>query len=271
MSRPKWLLIKPYINFTSYSLFRIRLNLLSEMDRFETLQLQTGLSLNLLHGYKSSVFLNRNGHIPFTVGDKQALFYREPVVTSPGEPGWSPWPEISLHNSAEQLVSALLQIKLRPFEDRSSEGGGISVWPAGALMLAGLTDVDRSTALKNVSAEIGLDLNTPEWSYALVRRSRTANTATHPCVASGLFCLVDLAETLRPETLEALKQLQKLSNDGPDVNKVGAEGYLQFFTTFGTHFVSKIDSGDCIFQVSIHIYVRACVRSDEGAYILARY
>ena len=223
-----------------------------------TIKLQTGQSLNLLDGYNSSVFLDKTGHVPFTFGEKQALFYREPVVTLPEESAWSSWPEISLHNSAEQLISALLQIKLRPFEDRSSEGGGISVWPAGALMLAGLTDADRSAALKNVSAEIGLDLNTPEWSYALVRRSRTANTVVHPCLASELFRLVDLDETLRPDTLQALKELQKLSKEGPDVDQIGAEGYLQFFSTFGTHFISKIVSGDCIFQVNIVSPVHVC-------------
>lgn len=224
------------------------------MDRFVSLalKLQTGLSLNLLDGYKSSIFLDRNGDVPFTLGDKQALFSREPVVARPEKSSWSDWPEISLHKSAEELISALLQIKLRPFEDPSSEGGGgISVWPAGALMLAGLTGDERTTALKNVSAQIGLDLNT-EWSYALVRCSRTANTATYPCLASGLFRLTDLDKTLRPETLQALKQLQKLSKDGADVSKDGAEGYLQFFNTFGTHFVSKLESGDCLFQVRIY-------------------
>ena len=212
-------------------------------------KLQNGQSLNLLDGYKAGVFLDRNGRLPFTLGDKQALFYREPVIVSSKESDWSDWPEISLHCNAEDLISTLLQIRLRPFEDPKSEGGGFSVWPAGALMLAGLSADDRSTALKTVSDEIGLDLNTPGWSYALVSHRRNANTAVHPCLASELFRLVDLDETLKPETLQALKQLEKLRKDSPDVSKDGAEGYLQFFTTFGSHFVSKIYSGDFLFQV----------------------
>ena len=62
---------------------------------------------------------------------------------------------------------------------------------------------------------------------------------------------MDPKGTLRPETLQALKKLQKLSKDKPDVNKDGAEGYLEFYNTFGSHFISSIDIGDSLFQVGL--------------------
>ena len=208
-----------------------------------------GQSTNLINGYKASVFFDEP---PFTPSIQPALFEKLAVVKNPNyKADWS-WPVISLHDNAEELLSTLLQIKLRPcsFEDKQSEGG-VPIWPAGALMLAGLTKHERKRALANVSREIGLDLSTPEWSYALVRRSRLLGSAVHPCTATGLFRFVDPNGTLRPETLQALRQLQKLSKDKPDVNKDGAEGYIEFYNTFGSHFISSIDIGDFLFQVSL--------------------
>ena len=201
------------------------------MDSVNPANFMLGQSTNLINGYKASVFLDEP---PFTPSIQPALFEKDSFVKNPNyKTSWS-WPVISLHNNAEELLSAVLPIKLRPisFEDKSSEGGGVPIWPAGALMLASLTKDERTTALTNLSKEIGLDLSTQEWLYALVRRSRLFGSAVHPCTETGLFRFVDPNGTLRPETLRALKKLQKLSKDKPDVNKDGAEGYLQFYNTF---------------------------------------
>ena len=213
-----------------------------------------GQSTNLIDGYKASVFFDEP---PFTPSIQPALFEKHAVAKNPNYKAHWSWPVISLHDNAEELLSTLLQIKLRPcsFEDKPSEGGGIPIWPAGALMLAGLTKDERTRALTNLSKEIGLDLSTPEWSYVLVRRSRLFGSAVHPCTETGLFRFVDPKGTLRPETLRALKKLQKLSKDKPDVDKDGAEGYLHFYNTFGSHFISNIDIGDSLFQVGLCIQV----------------
>ena len=106
------------------------------MDSVNPANFMLGQSTNLINGYKaSSVFLDE---APFTPSIQPAL--------------------------GQIFLSALLQIKLRPcsFEDKPSEGGGVPIWPAGALMLAGLTKDERTRALTNLSKEIGLDLSTPE-------------------------------------------------------------------------------------------------------------
>ena len=219
------------------------------MDSEKAANLMLGQSTNLIDGYKPTTFFDE---APFTPSVQPALFEKKAVVKNPNyEAVWS-WPVISLHPNAEHLLNSLMQIKLRPcsFEDKPCEGGEIPDWPTGALVLAGLTDEERTTALKKLSKEIGLDLTTPDWSYALVCRSRLLGSAVHPCCQTGLFRHVDPDNTLRPETLQALKRLQKLSKDTPDVNKDGAEGYLHFYNTFGTHFISCVHFGDYLFQVS---------------------
>lgn len=168
-----------------------------------------GQSFNLLRGCNPTVFLKK---MPLMPSAKPALFERSPVIKNPNvEAKWDEYPVISLHKSAEELVSALQQIKLRPssFEDDPSEGGGIPVWPTGALTLANLSAEDRIHALAALSDEIGLDLSQPDMSYALVRRSRKVGTALHPCVESGLFRHVDPSGTVKPETQQALNHLEK--------------------------------------------------------------
>lgn len=116
-------------------------------------------------------------------------------------------------------------------------------------MLAGVSVEERARALATLSKEIGLDLGQPGRSYALVRCSRHTGTATYPSYATGLFRHKDPEGTLQPDTLEALKKLEKTSQD-PVVSTDGAKGYLDFYKMFGTHFISAIKSGDTLFQVS---------------------
>ena len=210
-----------------------------------------GESTNLIDSFNASAFLSNA--VPFTPSVKPALFEQQAIVSNPNHQATWSWPVISLHPNAEDLLSALMQIKIRPcsFEDKPSEGGGNPKWPVGALVLAGLTTTERATKLKELSDAIQLDLKAIDTSYVLVLRTRLLGSAVHPCCKNGIFRLVEPADKiLRPETLQALKNLQKLSKTGTDVNKEGADGYLQFYNTFGSHFVSSIDVGDFIFQVS---------------------
>lgn len=213
-----------------------------------------GQSFSLLQGCKPTVFLSQT---PLTPSEKPALYETNAVLKNPDlEAKWDDYPVISLHESAEELVSALQQITLRPssFEDDLCEGGGVPSWPTGALILAGLSAEKLKQALAALSAEIGLDLSQPGMSYALVHRSRKLGIALHPCVQSGLFRHVDPKGTVRPETLQALKKLEK-KKQSYEVSSAGAQGYLDFYKTFGSHFISGIDMGDSLFQVSSSYFV----------------
>ena len=208
--------------------------------------LKLGQSTNLLHGYNATVFLDGNAIKPST---KQALVEETPVVKdSDLKAEWSLFPDISLHDTAEELLSAVQRIKLQScYFEKLKNGGGSPKWPAGALMLGGISADERTKALRNLSAEIGLDLSPKGISYVLVQRKRKNGVVIHGSFKNGRC--VDNQGTLLPETLEALKKLEKTSQE-PEVSKDGAKGYLDFYDTFGSHFVYSIEFGDILYQVS---------------------
>ncbi|XP_038064052.1 uncharacterized protein LOC119734556 [Patiria miniata] len=216
------------------------------MDMDTVMRPYLGQSANLLTGYKADIY-----SVPFNKSSKPALNDGQVIVRNPDyDAEWS-WPTISLHDKAEDLLSAVLQIKLRPLEDVSDENGMAGVWPAGALILAGLSRPTsaRSRALKKLSHQLGVNLKQQDWSYALVRRTRKIGTAIHPCYERGVFGHPYPETILKPDTLAALKSLEKMRANSTNVSKRGAEGYLDFYETFGSHFVSSVDTGDTIFQV----------------------
>lgn len=211
--------------------------------------LKLGQSTNLLENFKATSFLSHT--LPPST---DALYEEEATITQHhNDAVWS-WPAISLHRNSEDLLSVLIQIKLIccSFENAPEEGEGFPLWPVGSLVLAGITDAERQNQLANISREINLDLNNDEWSYALVIRKRLVGSAVHPCCQNEMFRMVKpIDKVLKPDTLQALKNLPKISNDIhlPDVNEEGAKEYVQFYYKFGSHFISKLYFGDCIFQV----------------------
>lgn len=214
------------------------------MNVFTSLKL--GQSTSLLNGYKAKAIVGSHNEVPFIPSLKNALHEQDIVVSNPNySEKWS-YPTITLCDNAEDLLSSMLQIRLRPSSCKDST---LAKWPAGALLLAGLTSEERTSALYKISKQIDLDLNSPNRSYALVCRSRNIGTATHHCYERGIFGDPKPACTLIPETLMALKRLEKLSKQEPEVTLEGARGYMAFFETFGSHFVSSVTVGDVLMQV----------------------
>ena len=207
--------------------------------------LKLGQSTSLLSGYKAKAVIGSHNEVPFIPSLKSALYEQNIIVNHNAE--WSTYPTITLCDNAEELLSSMLQIKLRRL--CSSKDSPLAKWPPGAILLAGLTPEERTRALGDISHEIGLDLNTPNWSYAFVYRSREVGTAVHHCYERGLFGNSKPDCTLKPETLTALKNLEKVSKQVPDVSLEGAKGYMAFFETFGSHFVSCVTVGDVLLQV----------------------
>jgi hypothetical protein len=209
-------------------------------------QVRLGQSTSLLNGYKADIY-----SVPFTTSSKPALCEMKTEVKDPDyDARWSS-PVITLHHNVEDLLSSVLQVQLRPmhFEDLPSEGGARSTWPSGALMLAGLGNTERPKALQHLSTQLGINLCKEDWSYALVRCTRKIGTSTHHCYERGIFGDLDPDNTLKPDALETLKKLEKLQKTSTDVSMNGAKGYLNFYESYGTHFVSCIAAGDTIFQV----------------------
>lgn len=208
--------------------------------------LKLGQSTSLLSGYKAKAIIGSCNEVPFIPSSKNALYEQDIIVTKPNYCAKWSYPTITLCNDVEDLLTSMLLIRLRMSSGKVSPP---AKWPAGALLLAGLTPEERTIALTEVSSEIGLDLNTPDRSYALVCRSREVGTATHHCYERGIFGDTQPGCTLLPETLTALKKLEKISKQTADVTLEGARGYMAFFETFGSHFVSSVTVGDVLLQV----------------------
>ena len=205
--------------------------------------LELGQSTNLISGYEANVIT-----APFRSSTKPALYTTQIKLKDPDyEATWS-WPTITFHETTEDLISALVQVKLRKesFEDTPSEGGGVASWPAGALMLKGLTAEEYNEVVQKLSSQLALDL-TAGWSYALVRRSRKVGTAIYKSYERGLFRNTERSS--RPDFYAALRDLEKLGPQSTDVSKDGANGYIDLYYTYGSHFISMIEAGDSLFQV----------------------
>ena len=208
--------------------------------------IKLGESTNIIPGYKADVI-----SLPFNISSKPALQLKPVVIKNPDQNAKWSWPVITLHHNVEDLLSGILRVKLRPIpgENQSTFGDDSSVWPSGALMLSGLNELERKKAVETLSKQLGIDLSQTGWSYALVRYSRNNGTATHPCYERGMFGLPEPDQAVTPDALAALKQLEKLNKTSSDVTMTGANGYLKFFHTYGSHFVSEVGTGDSIFQV----------------------
>lgn len=214
------------------------------MNIFTSLKL--GQSTSLLSGYKAKAIIGSHNEVPFIPSLKNALCEQDIIISKPNYSATWSYPNITLCNNVEDLLSSMLLIRLRP---STCKGSLPAKWPAGALLLAGLTPEERTSALTEISCEIGLDLNSPNKSYALVCQSREVGTTTHHCYERGMFGDPKPDYTLKPETLTALKTLEKLPKQEPDVTLKGARGYMAFFETFGSHFVSSVTVGDVLLQV----------------------
>ncbi|XP_072050131.1 uncharacterized protein [Amphiura filiformis] len=185
-----------------------------------------GQSTNLLIGYQADAY-----GVPFQPSPKPALIEAPIDIKDPDvDARWS-YPIITFHKNNEDLLTELYQIKLRPitYEDSPSEGGAAAKWPAGALTLTGLTDEALQQAFQDLSSQIGLDLATPEWSYALVRRTRLVGTATYKGFEAGVFGNPNPDSSLQPEAHDAIDNLVK---GDTDIDICGAKGYLEFYETF---------------------------------------
>ncbi|KAI6649630.1 hypothetical protein LOD99_6634 [Oopsacas minuta] len=213
--------------------------------------LKLGFSTNLLDGYKPNIYFHQIEESPLKPSKQPALYESDIQVRNPDiKAKWSGL-TISLHATTEELVTAITKVRIRSelFEDHKSEGGGIAIWPTGALVLEGISKEARKQALSKMSEQIGLDLTKEDQSYAVVRMVRILGDSLHPYYETGEYRNIERDDCLTPEALQAIRKLQKLHRQEPYVNLEGARGYVQFYNTFGTHFISSVEVGESIFQV----------------------
>lgn len=205
--------------------------------------LQLGQAANLLFGYRPA--WNPNANSPFFAPDQNSTVTYD--VTTPTSPGyWVGTPVITIHSTAEELISAVYKYKVAPM---ALDPAGINV-PVGALAL---NDADRAQALAAESAFLGIDL-TGTLNYMLVTLSRSSGVFKHPFYANPSS--VDRSSYLTAAAQTAIAKLTPAA--APDqgsvlydskLTKTDADGYVTALYSLGTHFVGQVELGDRLIQV----------------------
>lgn len=209
-----------------------------------------GNTTNLLYGYDPSWLSDNKGNNALYPSNSKA--FEEISIKVPRETGKWNLPEISLHDNPESLLNFLLPYKIK----NPSETLETAILPSGKLLIG---DEDSKKALKQLSVTLGVDLEKENCGYALVQIKREDGQAVHP--ANKMDMLAYTIPTQIPEEFKItdefkdaaskLKRFKKGETSfSPDnITVEDANGYLHFFETQGTHFISGIYFGDVIFQI----------------------
>jgi hypothetical protein len=208
-----------------------------------------GDATNILYGYNADWLSPKQGNNALFSPEKKALSTVK--VEPPQKTGKWSFPEITLHDTAQSLLTSLLPYKI---EDPSDGIDGPKA-PAGPLLI---DDDNRVEAIKKLSATLGVDLGKSGQGYALVKLTRIDGDVIHESQEMGV--LIHPNPSKIPENLGVSKQFKKamsaLTRFKPraeftpsDITPKIANDYLNCFAEQGTHYVSSMVLGDVIFQV----------------------
>lgn len=164
---------------------------------------------------------------------------------------WS-FPEISLHDTAQSLLDALIPYQIiNPSSDIDAPSIG-----AGALLVGA---ANSKPSLDKLSKTIGVDLSNEDFRYALVKLNRQDGNDSHASAESGVLVHLrprqpDVTYGLTEDFKSAGRKLchagrSRLQDYGDKLSKENASKVLNSFSEYGTHFISTVELGDCIMQV----------------------
>jgi hypothetical protein len=218
------------------------------MDRTSSVYL--GMAANLLPGYRSD-WDPSSGKLNILHSGLQSPTQPQIGSSIVGLGSWA-MPIVTLHETPESLLNDLLCVHFVEHElDNPSP-----FLPAGELMLHGREGV---AARRNLSKVLGVSLEAEQGlAYALVTLKRIDGTLCHSTNINGMVAKIDPINP-SPECLLQdgfLRDLSRLRHDPEKavenstfLNAQMANNYLQAFETWGTHYVSEIEMGDCLIQV----------------------
>jgi len=216
---------------------------------FNSFNMQLGVAANLVKGYapgwnpanRKLDILNRPTEQPM-----------KPQIPEPsGKKGDWGYPVISLHETADSLITELLGYKI----DAPAIDDAPPSLPAGSLLLSAPTGQKAKEALKET---LGVSLADTNLRYALVKLTRFDETLLHTTKEHGILTTV---HALKPDPrigvnadfMRSMARLRHFSVSAPDtftdLIPADANAYLTQFAQYGTHFVSSISVGDQIVQV----------------------
>jgi hypothetical protein len=207
--------------------------------------LQLGQAANILYGYQPVWNVTSGTALPFFAPPVVSVVTSVPVFEAPEYIEWTNTPTVTIHNSADDLVSAIYHYNVLPL---SSDPSGLDI-PAGPLAL---DDADKKTAIASVGALLGLDLTLAR-GYVLVTMERVNGTATHefidnPSVRDRSAYLTDAASATISQLPPAAPRGKSVLYDSK-ITKDDGVAYLNAIYNLGSHFVSQIVCGDRLIQV----------------------
>jgi len=222
-----------------------------------------GAAANLLYGFKPLWDCGDPASTPYYAPLEEPLTtFAGDIGSEPGERASFEAPEITLHDDEESLLSKLFDYSVLPFK---GEEAGFEM-PSGALMLR---HPNRADILNELGRYIGVELR-PGRRYMLVQIRRIDARSTHAVIRESGAVTFDKALHLTEEGRQAMirlrpgERLQDGLRHDARITARQAEGYLDFYYRFGTHFVSAVTWGDCLFQV--FAYEEAPFRLVRDAY-----
>lgn len=206
-----------------------------------------GNAANLFMGYRPVWNPNGDADSPFFAPSIQPLKTQR-TVTTPNPAGyWSGTPVITLHQSAQSLVSAIYDYDVLPVSNDRKE---IDI-PSGPLSL---NDADQKAAMKAAAKFIGLDLVKGDQNFMLVTYERHASTTTGT-LGDGYSSQAseDLLTDQALAILNALPPAHEVNNGSvlydSKLTLADAQKYVEAVGQLGTHFVTSVRTGDKIIQV----------------------
>ncbi|MBB4952323.1 hypothetical protein H4S14_000365 [Agrobacterium vitis] len=205
-----------------------------------------GTAANLFFGYKPVWAPDGSSETPFFTPLLSPLKPQNSVNTVCDMSLWSGTPVITLHTSAQSLLSTIYEYNVLP---ASNDPQNIEV-PSGQLAL---NDADSETAMAAASAFLGLNLSNAG-HYMLVVYERCASVTTGDYTNGNKSQARQ--DVLTPEALAIVNALPPATAPvagsplyDSKLTLPDAQKYLSAMAQIGTHFVTKVLNGDKLVQV----------------------
>ncbi|MBC7774700.1 MAG: hypothetical protein H7246_04615, partial [Phycisphaerae bacterium] len=210
-----------------------------------------GSTANLILGYKAIWNASDIRQLPFYPPSYQE-FLHFPVDSYGSKASWGAL-RVELCPTKEELFG-----KLCDYRVIAEPEDGTSI-PIGPLLEK---DIRSSQTIDQFFRETGINVSKSSTQYALLIMERTGRAFGHPSIeklgfGNALFYKNEvMSHTLRRE----LVKLQSALNSGPTyqsisgkwqrrTDAIGVQRFIDFFNDYGSHYVSKVITGDVIYQI----------------------
>jgi hypothetical protein len=205
-----------------------------------------GTAVNLLFGLRPVWNAADPADSPFFHPPGAPLTTSAPCVEPSLAPHWS-WPEITLHDDVESLVSELLDVRVVPI---AREGGPFAM-PSGVLALRGPR---RADAIRSIGDRFGVNVH-DACGYLLIAVRHEAGRAEHEVTAQDNHVLFQRSRHLTPAGERAMARLRPGrrrefgGQHDAAISAREAQRGLDFCYEYGTHFLAAVRAGDRLVQI----------------------